>query len=601
MSGVTYLCFFDDGEYKPFACVDLEEAEITILLAALADEFDRIEQIVENNLPNSASWGFQRRPIEPVRESEWLRLYPSSLLRVRADWRKRQVSFGQVDARVWNERRDASKDTHPGPVDWDYRAHQWTVDFVRELVDLRQVKTQRKHDAIFRIQAYDDDAEQLVLFDATNCQHWGDGWSPDSIPFDELAEYETLATENLYHHPTGNWTLLTQKHTWEGSSPRVHARRLTDDEATRWLLLRHYDLPVEIENHCAEVPFKPDSPSGMIRTDEPSPDSDEGNQAQQLRPTPGDLQTASLTAQRLLQEAREVVKLSERHDPATQREIVHLLCLLDSRTKGSHELLALFFGAMFGHGVPCVLKGGPTDEHGRPTGVGGSAHEAALTLAQWFAEAVWDAVGGQAAKTYYHGRRSSTTDIETLMWFCIEPLTKTLTGELRLSPEHCYSKKPVLCAAVSSAWQKIGKCELLYGPASARIVSNHDKDAGQLADLLTTLIENERVAVLSKLPAVASPGTTQTKSPGPNIPFWNADLCELHYNGQVVRDIRRTAVKPIRLLEAFQEERWPRRIFNPLPPTADLREAVRTLNAKLTLIKFECDGSGEGITWRPLN
>ena len=87
----------------------------------------------------------------------------------------------------------------------------------------------------------------------------------------------------------------------------------------------------------------------------------------------------------------------------------------------------------------------------------------------------------------------------------------------------------------------------------------------------------------------------------PQIPIWNRDLGELCFNGSVVRKVRIGVAPNIgRILDAFQEESWPRHISDPLPHGVNpqrLRETVRTLNERLKAIVFHTDGTGEGVTW----
>jgi hypothetical protein len=58
-------------------------------------------------------------------------------------------------------------------------------------------------------------------------------------------------------------------------------------------------------------------------------------------------------------------------------------------------------------------------------------------------------------------------------------------------------------------------------------------------------------------------------------------------------------------LTSFQEDGWPHRIDDPIPPKPDqnqrqrLRDAISSLNKhqKCRLIRFRSDGSGQGIIW----
>ena len=90
--------------------------------------------------------------------------------------------------------------------------------------------------------------------------------------------------------------------------------------------------------------------------------------------------------------------------------------------------------------------------------------------------------------------------------------------------------------------------------------------------------------------------------PASDVLSWNRDTGELFYGKQLIRRIAspQRATNIVAILNAFQEEGWPRRIDDPLPRGSDtqrLREAIRTLNLGLERIHFRADGSGEGIIW----
>ncbi len=60
-----------------------------------------------------------------------------------------------------------------------------------------------------------------------------------------------------------------------------------------------------------------------------------------------------------------------------------------------------------------------------------------------------------------------------------------------------------------------------------------------------------------------------------------------------------------RILAAFEEEGWPIRIDDPLPPNSEqdskrrLHDTINSLNRnqKQNLIRFVGDGSGQGVRW----
>lgn len=85
---------------------------------------------------------------------------------------------------------------------------------------------------------------------------------------------------------------------------------------------------------------------------------------------------------------------------------------------------------------------------------------------------------------------------------------------------------------------------------------------------------------------------------------WNRELGELTIDGQLARRIARPkqAKNVTKILEAFQEDGWPVRIDSPFEADeagrTRLRETGSQLNVQLTGIKFEADGTGEGVRYR---
>jgi hypothetical protein len=91
-------------------------------------------------------------------------------------------------------------------------------------------------------------------------------------------------------------------------------------------------------------------------------------------------------------------------------------------------------------------------------------------------------------------------------------------------------------------------------------------------------------------------------------PHWDPALRVLRLGGTVIKRLNRAAPNQEAILSAFQEEGWPARIDDPIPPKDDLvakcrlRDAIRWLNRNLEprLLRFYGDGSGEGICWELL-
>jgi hypothetical protein len=89
------------------------------------------------------------------------------------------------------------------------------------------------------------------------------------------------------------------------------------------------------------------------------------------------------------------------------------------------------------------------------------------------------------------------------------------------------------------------------------------------------------------------------------VPHWDPDLQELRVNGLIVKQFKVPAPNQEMVLAAFEEERWPLRVDDPLPPQADqepkrrLHDTIVSLNRshKHRVIRFTGDGSGEGVRW----
>ncbi len=89
------------------------------------------------------------------------------------------------------------------------------------------------------------------------------------------------------------------------------------------------------------------------------------------------------------------------------------------------------------------------------------------------------------------------------------------------------------------------------------------------------------------------------------MPRWDGDLQELRVSGVIVKQFKVPAPNQEMILSAFQEENWPVRIDDPLPPAHDqdskrrLHDTIVSLNRnhKSRFIRFMGDGTGEGVRW----
>jgi hypothetical protein len=88
-------------------------------------------------------------------------------------------------------------------------------------------------------------------------------------------------------------------------------------------------------------------------------------------------------------------------------------------------------------------------------------------------------------------------------------------------------------------------------------------------------------------------------------PKWDRDRQELRVGNQVVKRFRVPAASQEAILAAFEEEAWPPRIDDPLPPRSEqspkrrLQETIKSLNRnqRHTLIRFSGDGNAQGVLW----
>lgn len=90
-------------------------------------------------------------------------------------------------------------------------------------------------------------------------------------------------------------------------------------------------------------------------------------------------------------------------------------------------------------------------------------------------------------------------------------------------------------------------------------------------------------------------------------PHWDGDRREFSFREQVLKRFRSPAPNQELVLAAFEEEGWPARIDDPLPPHADqdskrrLRDTIATLNRGQKAIRFQADGLGQGVCWKAVD
>lgn len=90
-------------------------------------------------------------------------------------------------------------------------------------------------------------------------------------------------------------------------------------------------------------------------------------------------------------------------------------------------------------------------------------------------------------------------------------------------------------------------------------------------------------------------------------PTWNSARRELCLGDKLIKRYRQRPGNQERILAAFQEDGWPEKVDDPLPFLPDsqakkrLRDTVHSLNsnhATNNILRFEMDGTGEGVLWQ---
>jgi hypothetical protein len=100
-------------------------------------------------------------------------------------------------------------------------------------------------------------------------------------------------------------------------------------------------------------------------------------------------------------------------------------------------------------------------------------------------------------------------------------------------------------------------------------------------------------------------GNARSDANGGVRPRWDRDRRELRVGSKLIKVFKLPSPMQEAILMAFEEERWPPRIDDPLPahpdllPKRRLHDTIKSLNRnqKNCLVRFMGDGTGEGIRW----
>lgn len=141
-------------------------------------------------------------------------------------------------------------------------------------------------------------------------------------------------------------------------------------------------------------------------------------------------------------------------------------------------------------------------------------------------------------------------------------------------------------------------------------LTREEEDRRQRTEDRSQKKKANRNAAQRKLAAASLPPHSLVPHPSPlappDVPHYDADRRTLFFRGKIVKQFLQPAANQELILTAFEEENWPPRIDDPLPPALEidpkkrLSDAVFRLNKrqKKRVILFQGDGTGQGVKWR---
>ena len=107
-------------------------------------------------------------------------------------------------------------------------------------------------------------------------------------------------------------------------------------------------------------------------------------------------------------------------------------------------------------------------------------------------------------------------------------------------------------------------------------------------------------------PKPSSMPAARAASGASDRPHWNSNTGVLYFGDRIVKRYPRAARNQEIVLAAFEEEGWPNRIDDPLPPSRGvdpmrrLHDTIKWLNRdhEAQVLAFNGDGTGEGVRWK---
>jgi len=149
---------------------------------------------------------------------------------------------------------------------------------------------------------------------------------------------------------------------------------------------------------------------------------------------------------------------------------------------------------------------------------------------------------------------------------------------------------------------------LWFNKRTCFVLTDEGAEAAHALGVFETDMNHIADAATAKVTALAPQTVVAAAEPEPVarvVPRWDGDLQELRVAGVIVKQFKVPAPNQEMILSAFQEENWPVRIDDPLPPAHDqdskrrLHDTIVSLNRnhKSRFIRFMGDGTGEGVRW----
>ena len=146
--------------------------------------------------------------------------------------------------------------------------------------------------------------------------------------------------------------------------------------------------------------------------------------------------------------------------------------------------------------------------------------------------------------------------------------------------------------------------DLTYGPRSCFVLTEIGIQLARQLHQKTGLLSDVDFSLVDR-PLYKNGRTGNKDASVACIPTWDSERRELRFDGVIVKHFKWVAVNQQTILGAFEEDGWPARIDDPLPPNEEqdskrrLADTIKCLNRKQchAVLHFRGDGTGEGVIW----